>query len=289
MPALQRMPTASIGGGLRLSNGVPGEGGGSIGRSIPAGPARARLRAASSPPLPGGIAPSLQDPRADAVRHDASDRHDGPDGAGAPATADHPGALAHPADESVQRRDGILIERARDGDLDAFNLLVTAYQDQLFALVARMVPDRDQASDVVQEAFFSAYRNLAGFRGGAVKSWLARIAINGAMDLQRARRRRPVQPYPELEDEAWQPPAGEEADPERRALTHERSRALNDALARIAPDQRVAIVMYDVEGYDYAEIATVTGVSLGTVKSRIHRGRLALRALLEGRMELFRG
>ena len=72
------------------------------------------------------------------------------------------------------------------------------------------------------------------------KSWLSRIAVNGAMDLQRARRRRPVQPYPELEDEAWQPPAGPEADPERRALTHERSRVLNDALAKIADDQRVA-------------------------------------------------
>lgn len=194
-----------------------------------------------------------------------------------------------PPDDAVQRRDAALIGRAREGDLDAFNQLVTAYQDQLFALVARMVPDRDQASDVVQEAFFSSYRNLASFRGGSVRSWLSRIAVNGAMDLQRARRRRPVQPYPELEDEAWQPPAGPEADPERLVLTAERSRALNDALVRIAADQRTAIVLYDVEGYDYTEIAEMTGVSLGTVKSRIHRGRLALRALLEGRMELFRG
>ena len=193
------------------------------------------------------------------------------------------------SEDPIRRRDAALIERARGGDLDAFNQLVSAYQDQLFGLVVRMVPDRDQAADVVQEAFFSAYRNLNAYRGGAVKSWLARIAVNSAMDLQRARRRRTVQPYPELEDEAWQPPAGPEADPERRALTHERSRALNDALGRIADDQRAAIVLYDVEGYDYAEIAQMTGVSLGTVKSRIHRGRLALRALLEGRMELFRG
>ena len=85
------------------------------------------------------------------------------------------------------------------------------------------------------------------------------------------------------------PPAGEEADPERTALTAERSQALSDALASISADQRAAIVLYDVEGYDYAEIAEMTGVSLGTVKSRIHRGRLALRALLDGRMELFRG
>jgi RNA polymerase sigma-70 factor (ECF subfamily) len=193
------------------------------------------------------------------------------------------------ADDPVQRRDLILIERARAGDLDAFNDLVVCYQDLLFALIVRMVPDRDQASDCVQEAFFSAYRNLAGFRGGSVKSWLQRIAVNAAMDMQRARKRRPVQPYPELDDESWQPPAGEEANPVTTALTTERHRALNEALATITDDQRAAIVLFDIEGYDYAEIATMTGVSLGTVKSRIHRGRLALRDRLAGRMELFRG
>ena len=192
-------------------------------------------------------------------------------------------------DDPVQRRDLILIERARDGDLDAFNDLVTLYQDQLFALVVRMVPDRDQASDAVQEAFFSAFRNLRGFRGGSVKSWLNRICVNAAMDTQRARKRRPVQPYPELDDESWQPPAGVEHDPERIAVETERSRAIADAMTHITDDQRTAIVLYDVEGYDYGEIADMTGVSLGTVKSRIHRGRLALRALMEDRMELFRG
>lgn len=190
--------------------------------------------------------------------------------------------------DPVQRRDLILLERARDGDLDAFNDLVTLYQDQLFALVVRMVPDRDQASDAVQEAFFSAYRNIRSFRGGNVKSWLNRITVNAAMDTQRARKRRPVQPYPELEDESWQPPAGVDADPERTAVLAERTRTLSTALSSITDDQRTAIVLFDVEGYDYAEIAEMTGVSLGTVKSRIHRGRLSLRGLLEDRMELFR-
>jgi RNA polymerase sigma-70 factor (ECF subfamily) len=192
-------------------------------------------------------------------------------------------------DDPVQRRDLILLERARDGHLESFNDLVRLYQDQLFALIVRMVPDRDQAADAVQEAFFSAYRHLDAFRGGSVKSWLNRIAVNAAMDIQRARKRRPAQPYPELEDESWQPPAGDEADPERTAVLTERNRALSEALATITGDQRAAIVLYDVEGYDYLEIAEMTGVSLGTVKSRIHRGRLALRSQLEGRMELFRG
>jgi len=192
-------------------------------------------------------------------------------------------------DDPVQRRDLILLERAREGDLEAFNDLVRLYQDQLFALVVRMVPDRDQASDAVQEAFFSAFRNLAAFRGGSVKAWLNRICVNAAMDTQRLRKRRPAQPYPELEDESWQPPAGDDADPERIAVHAERSHALAAAMALITDDQRTAIVLYDVEGYDYGEIAQMTGVSLGTVKSRIHRGRLALRGLLEDSMELFRG
>jgi len=196
---------------------------------------------------------------------------------------------SEPVDDPAQRRDLILLEQARSGSLDAFNGLVECYQDLLFALVARMVPDRDQAADAVQEAFFSAFRNLASFRGGSVRSWLSRIAINAAMDQQRLRKRRPSQPYPELEDESWQPPAGDDVDPERITLTAERGRALATALATITPDQRHAIVLFDVEGYDYAEIAELTGVSLGTVKSRIHRGRLALRERLEGSIGLFRG
>ena len=193
------------------------------------------------------------------------------------------------SDDPVQRRDLILLERARAGDLDAFNDLVACYQDRLYALVVRMVPDRDQAADAVQEAFFSAFRKMDSFRGGSVRSWLSRICVNAAMDAQRAKKRRPTQPYPELEDESWQPPAGAEADPVSTAMAAERTHVLKDALARITDDQRTAIVLFDVEGYDYAEIAGLTGVSLGTVKSRIHRGRLALRALLESRMDLFRG
>lgn len=192
-------------------------------------------------------------------------------------------------DDPAQRRDMILLDRAREGDLNAFNDLVVVYQDMLFALIVRMVPDRDSASDAVQEAFFSAYRNMAGFRGGSVKSWLSRIAINAAMDAQRLKKRRPADPYPELEDDTWQPPADASADPVTTSLAAERHHTLNAALARITPDQRTAIVLYDVEGYDYAEIAELTNVSVGTVKSRIHRGRLALRELLRNRMDLFRG
>jgi RNA polymerase sigma-70 factor (ECF subfamily) len=197
------------------------------------------------------------------------------------------GVSSAPADAAA-RRDAILVERARSGDVTAFNDIVAVHQDFLYALVARTVPDRDQADDVTQEAFFRAWRQMGSFRGGSLRSWLARIAVNAAIDLQRARKRRPVQPYPELEDETWQPPAGEDADPEATVTRAERVHVLSEALGRITADQRAAIVLFDVEGFDYGEIAEMTGVSLGTVKSRIHRGRLALRDLLADRMELFR-
>ena len=185
-------------------------------------------------------------------------------------------------------RDRALVDAALRGDLDAFNELVALYQDHLFALVVRVVGDRDAAGDAVQEAFFSAYRNLARFRGDSFRSWLTRIALNAATDVLRARKRRPADPYPEWEDDAWQPPAPEEDDPHQLAVRAARGKALARALASVTEDQRTAILLFDVEGYDYQEIAEITGVSLGTVKSRIHRGRLALRDLLADDLDLFR-
>ena len=193
------------------------------------------------------------------------------------------------AEELGQGMDIALVEEALGGKLDAFNQLVLRHQDHLFALVYRLVPDRDQAADAVQEAFFSAYRNLASFRGGSVRSWLGKIAINAAMDIQRSRRRRRSSPYPELEDESWQPPALPSEEPESRTLEVERLRALASALEALPYEQRNCIVLFDVDGYDYSEIAEIMGVSVGTVKSRIHRGRLVLRTALAPMRELFRG
>jgi RNA polymerase sigma-70 factor (ECF subfamily) len=186
-------------------------------------------------------------------------------------------------------RDKALVEVALGGDLDAFNHLVELHQDHLFGVAFRVVGDRETAADAVQEAFLSAYRNLSRFRGDSFRSWLTRITVNAATDVLRSRKRRPADPYPEWEDETWQPPADEADGPEQRALVRQRSRTIAQALARIGEDQRIAIVLFDVEGYDYQEIAEMTGVSLGTVKSRIHRGRLALRDLLVDHLDLLRG
>jgi RNA polymerase sigma-70 factor (ECF subfamily) len=215
---------------------------------------------------------------------------------GADTDAETPGAAAAPipsADRAridfERARDKALVEIALGGDLDAFNQLVAFHQDHLFGVAFRVLGDRETSADAVQEAFLSAYRNLSRFRGDSFRSWLTRITVNAATDVLRSRKRRPADPYPEWEDDTWQPPADESEGPEQRALVRQRSRTIAEALTRIGEDQRIAIVLFDVEGYDYQEIAQMTGVSLGTVKSRIHRGRLALRDLLVDHMDLLRG
>jgi len=212
-----------------------------------------------------------------------------------PVATDSEGADQTPGQRSTEAtadarnaRDRVLVERAIAGDLGAFNELVGLYQNYLFSLVVRVVNDRDSAADAVQEAFFSCYRNIGRFRGDSFRSWLTRIALNAATDILRYRKRRPADPYPEWDDDGWQPPAGEEASPEREAIRRNTAHLLSQALAQITPDQRTAIVLFDVEGYEYQEIADLTHVSLGTVKSRIHRGRLALRDVMGADLELLR-
>jgi RNA polymerase sigma factor (sigma-70 family) len=197
-------------------------------------------------------------------------------------------AKSHSGLELQHARDGALVRRALGGDLEAFNELVGLYQDYLFALTVRVVGDRESAADAVQEAFFNCYRNLNRFHGDSFRSWLTRIALNAATDVLRQRKRRPAVPFPEWEDDSWQPPADEREGPERQAARRNAAQILRRALEQITDDQRAAIILYDVEGYDYQEIADLTAVSLGTVKSRIHRGRLALRELLGDQMELLR-
>jgi RNA polymerase sigma-70 factor (ECF subfamily) len=186
-------------------------------------------------------------------------------------------------------RDRVLVEQARGGRLEAFNQLVLTYQDYLYSMTVRVVRDPDVAEDAVQEAFFSAYRNLDRFSGTSFRAWLTRIAINAARDILRKRKRRPSGPYPEWDDDSWQPPAPASERPEQVSMARQQRAAIAHCMEGITDDQRAAIVLFDVQGYDYGEIAAITGVSVGTVKSRIHRGRLALRDCLGPSMEPNRG
>ncbi|MDO8616792.1 MAG: sigma-70 family RNA polymerase sigma factor [Dehalococcoidia bacterium] len=184
--------------------------------------------------------------------------------------------------------DADLIARSRTGDLSAFNLLVERYQTALYSLCLRMLGSQQAAEDAAQEAFISACRSLGSFRGGAFRAWLFRIAANACYDELRRRRARPAvsldEPRGDDERAHDAPAAGVTMEEHMERL--ELAGVLREALGSLPPDQRLVIVLCDVQGLDYAEIAAVTGSSLGTVKSRISRGRHRLRLLLLARREL---
>jgi RNA polymerase sigma-70 factor (ECF subfamily) len=180
-----------------------------------------------------------------------------------------------------------LITAALSGDLDAFNVLVERYQAPVYNLCLRMLGPA-AAEDAAQEAFISAYRFLSRFRGGSFRAWLFRIAANACYDEMRRKKSRPAQSLDRPHGEGGRifDTADSAPTPETRAETSELRRALESALARLPGDQRLAVILCDVQGMDYAEIAEVMRISLGTVKSRISRARSRLRAILLEHREL---
>jgi RNA polymerase sigma-70 factor (ECF subfamily) len=181
-----------------------------------------------------------------------------------------------------------LIASARKGDLAAFNLLVEHYQGAVYGLCLRMLSTAPGAEDAAQDAFISAYRHLEKFRGGVFRSWLYRIAANACYDEMRKRRSRGALSLDEPSgpgERGYDAPSPEPSLDEH-AERAELRQALEAALASIPGEQRLAIILADVQGLDYAEVAQVMECSLGTVKSRIARGRMRLRAILLERAEL---
>ena len=182
--------------------------------------------------------------------------------------------------------DADLIERARRGDPRAFEALLEASSDRLYAHVARILGAGSDAEDVVQDAAVSAWRSMASFEGTSFRAWLFRIATNRAIDLIRQRRRRGELPLDPPEDDAepgWAEAAAGGQQLHEIAADRETLRVVEEALAAIPAEQRAAVLLRDVEGFDYDEIAQITAAELGTVKSRIHRGRLAVRNALIAR------
>jgi RNA polymerase sigma-70 factor (ECF subfamily) len=183
-----------------------------------------------------------------------------------------------------------LIMAAQRGNLDAFNALVLRYQNAAYSAAYRLLGDPFTASDATQEAFISAYRSIRDFRGGSFKAWLMRIVTNGVYDRLRYEKRRPadsIEDLPGADSDDGAPLASQSATPEQIAEQHDAQRALQDCLSALPPDQRLTMVMFDLEGYSYQEVADQTDVQLGTVKSRLSRARLAMRRCLEGKQELF--
>jgi RNA polymerase sigma-70 factor, ECF subfamily len=184
-----------------------------------------------------------------------------------------------------------LIHDAQVGSLDAFNALVLHYQDSVFNTALRILGDEDLASDATQEAFLSAFRSITSFRGGSFKAWLMRTVTNACYDELRRQKRRPSIPLePETDD-------GEEIDsprwladpdmsPEQKAEADEVEHAIQHCLNNLPVEFKTVVIMADIQGMDYSEVAIAVRVPLGTIKSRLARARLRLRECLQGFSEL---
>lgn len=179
------------------------------------------------------------------------------------------------------------IAAAKRGDVEAFNHLVRLYEGRVYGLAVRMLGDPDAAADVAQETFISAYRSLDRFRDGSFIAWLLRITTNGCYDALRARKRRPTTSMDQLlhaHDDA-PPREFEDTGPglEQQMLSRELSAEIQGGLLSLPEDQRVVLIMSDIQGFSYEEIAAATNSQLGTVKSRLSRARSKLRDYLRSR------
>lgn len=184
-----------------------------------------------------------------------------------------------------------LIKAAQRGDLNAFNALILRYQNLLFGIALRMLGDEDTASDAVQEALISAFSKFRTFRGGSLRSWLARVTVNACYDEMRRKRRQrevPLEQFnmegEEVEDLSWLiDPA---ARPEERYESYEMESAIQESLNQLTPAYREALVLVDIEGLSYEEASVAARVPVGTVKSRLARARLQVRSSLQGYRDL---
>jgi RNA polymerase sigma-70 factor, ECF subfamily len=182
------------------------------------------------------------------------------------------------------------IRAAQKGDVAAFNQLVRAYQAQVFRTAYRVLGDQAGAEDAAQDAFISAYKHLRDFRGGSFKAWLLRIVTNACYDQLRVKQRRPTASLDALLLDPENPAPGvDRAAPETPqdfAERQELGAAIQRGLDTLPPDQRATVVLVDIEGLSYDEVAHATGANVGTVKSRLSRARATLRDFLVQQAEL---
>jgi RNA polymerase sigma-70 factor (ECF subfamily) len=187
--------------------------------------------------------------------------------------------------DPVEAPESALVAAARQGEAAAFSALVARYQTPVYNLAYRMLGDPDEAADATQEAFLRAYQALGQYRGGPFRAWLLRIAANACYDSLRRRQRRPTASLDRLPHEQV---AGAQVspDPEEVVLQREHQALIQRCLLALPPDQRLVVVLADIQGLSYEEIAVVTRSPLGTVRSRLSRGRARLRDLLRAQPEL---
>lgn len=180
-----------------------------------------------------------------------------------------------------------LIERAMDGDAASFNTLMEAHERRMYAVALRMCGNHEDAQDCLQEAMLRIYRAISGFKAqSSFATWVYRITMNACLDELRKRKSRPNISLDGLLDTGWSPVDGGES-PEGHAMRREMRRTLQRFIGELPEDMRAAVVLRDIEGYSYEEIAGILDANVGTIKSRISRGRERLREKIGGRPELF--
>lgn len=177
------------------------------------------------------------------------------------------------------------IQLAQKGNLSAFNRLVMTYQSLAYNVAYRVMGDGDYAADATQEAFIKAFKAIKQYKGGSFKSWLLRIVTNTCYDHLRYHQRRPTEALETDEAEPdvdYAPHLVDQAErPEETALRHELCDMIQEAISQLTEDQRTIVILNDVQGFSYQEISEITGLALGTVKSRLSRARRKLRDALK--------
>lgn len=188
------------------------------------------------------------------------------------------------------RAEAEFIERLKRGEAAAFEELVAERSGEIYGLLFRLTENNEEARDLTQETFLRAFQSIAGFRGEAdLRTWIYRIAINQARNRWRWWRRRSRDTTVSLDATHGQSGqtvgatlAETSKNPEQQTLAHERELALRSALQRLSQAYRETVILRDIEGFTYEEIATTLDINVGTVKSRLARGRQELRQKLEG-------
>lgn len=180
-----------------------------------------------------------------------------------------------------------LVENAIRGDARAFEILMESHESRMYAVALRMCQNREDAQDCLQEAMIRIYKALPTFKGeSSFSTWAYRITMNTCLDDLRRKKNKGASSLDALLDLGWSP-ADEENTPERKLNQNETRREISRAIQSLPEDMRAAIILRDIHGFSYEEIASMLSINIGTIKSRISRGREKLREILSGFAEQF--